>query len=83
MLNRSVVSDSATPWTAAPPGSSVCGTLQARVLEWAGHFLLSGGKGAPVCLDDLNGLDLPRGEANGWEQGKGRSRGTRGGKESD
>ena len=28
------VSDSATPWTVAPPGSSVHGIPQARVLEW-------------------------------------------------
>ena len=30
----SVASDSALPWTAVPPGSSVHGTLQARILEW-------------------------------------------------
>ena len=29
----SVVSDSVTPWT-SPPGSSVHGILQARILEW-------------------------------------------------
>ena len=23
-----------TPWTVAPPGSSVCGILKARILEW-------------------------------------------------
>ena len=30
----SVVSDSATPWTVAQPGSSTHGILQARILEW-------------------------------------------------
>ena len=31
----SVVSNSfVTPWTVALPGSSVCGSLQARILEW-------------------------------------------------
>ena len=30
----SVVSDFATPWTCSPPGSSVHGILQARILEW-------------------------------------------------
>ena len=35
VLSHSVVSDSsATPWTVAPPGSSVQGILQARILEW-------------------------------------------------
>ena len=34
-FSRYVVSDScATPWTVAPPGSSVRGILQARILEW-------------------------------------------------
>ena len=31
---HSVVSDSVTPWTCSPPGSSVHGILQARILEW-------------------------------------------------
>ena len=31
--SRSVVSDSAIPWT-SPPGSSVHGISQARILEW-------------------------------------------------
>ena len=31
---HSAVSGSATPWTAAPPGSSVHGILQARIPEW-------------------------------------------------
>ena len=35
VLSRSVVSDSVTPWTVcSPPGSSVHGILQARILEW-------------------------------------------------
>ena len=29
-----VMPDSATPWTVAPPGSSVHGILQIRILEW-------------------------------------------------
>ena len=34
-VSCSVVSDSATPWTlCSPPGSSVHGILQARILEW-------------------------------------------------
>ena len=43
VLSRSVVSDSfVTPWTAAPPGSSVHGILQARTLEWVAILLLQG-----------------------------------------
>ena len=30
----SAVSDSVIPWTGGPPGSSVLGSLQARILEW-------------------------------------------------
>ena len=30
----SVMSNSATPWTVAPPGSSAYGIFQARMLEW-------------------------------------------------
>ena len=33
-VSCSVVFNSATPWTEAYPGSSVYGTLQARILEW-------------------------------------------------
>ena len=33
LLSRSVVSDSASPWTVASTGSSVHGILQARILE--------------------------------------------------
>ena len=33
-VSRSVMSDFMTPWTVAPPGSSVHGILQARILEW-------------------------------------------------
>ena len=32
--SHSVLSNSATPWTVACPGSSVHGILQARILEW-------------------------------------------------
>ena len=34
MLSRSVVSDSATPWTVAHQAPLSIGILQARVLEW-------------------------------------------------
>ena len=34
MLNHSVVSDSLRPYGRSPPGSSVHGILQARILEW-------------------------------------------------
>ena len=34
VLSRSVTSDSATPEHCSPPGSSVHGILQARILEW-------------------------------------------------
>ena len=34
MKVKSVMSDSATPWTVALPGSSVHGIFQARILEW-------------------------------------------------
>ena len=33
-VHHLVVSDSATPWDCSPPGSSVHGILQARILEW-------------------------------------------------
>ena len=33
-VSRSVVSDSLWPMDCGPPGSSVCGILQARILEW-------------------------------------------------
>ena len=35
-LSRSVVSDSATPWTAAHQAPLPMGILQARILEWIG-----------------------------------------------
>ena len=39
LVSHSVVSDSATPWTVALIGSSVYGTVQAKILEWvAFHF---------------------------------------------
>ena len=34
MLSFSVVSDSCNPMDCSPPGSSVHGILQARILEW-------------------------------------------------
>ena len=34
LFSRSVVSDSLTPRIVAPPGSSVHGILQARILKW-------------------------------------------------
>ena len=33
-VTRSVVSDSLPPMDYSPPGSSVCGIFQARMLEW-------------------------------------------------
>ena len=36
----------ATPWTVAPPGSSVHGILQARILEW-GAIAFSKGSSRP------------------------------------
>ena len=38
----SVVYDSVTPWTCSPPGSSVRGISQARILGVGCHFLLQG-----------------------------------------
>ena len=36
LLSCQVMPDSfVTPWTGSPPGSSVCGISQARILEWA------------------------------------------------
>jgi len=32
----------ATPWIVAPPGSSVHGISQTRILEWVAHFLPQG-----------------------------------------
>ena len=40
-----------TPWTASPPGSSVHGILQARILEWVAISLLQG-------IFPTQGLDL-------------------------
>ena len=34
-VSCSIVSLFVTPWTIAPPGSSVHGILQARIMEWA------------------------------------------------
>ena len=37
----------------SPPGSSVCGIFQARILEWGCHFLLQGTfptQGSNPCL---------------------------------
>ena len=42
VLSHSVVSDSATPWTAAHQAPLSIGALQARVLEWVFIFLLQG-----------------------------------------
>ena len=41
-VSRSVMSDSATPWDCSPTGSSVCGILQARILEWVAIPFSSG-----------------------------------------
>jgi len=37
---HSVMSDSFDPVDSSPPGSSVHGILQARILEWADRFLV-------------------------------------------
>ena len=37
-----VMSNSAAPLDCSPPGSSVHGILQPRILEWGSHFLLQG-----------------------------------------
>ena len=34
LFSHQVMSDSVTPWTVCPPGSSVCRVLLARILEW-------------------------------------------------
>ena len=39
VLSCSVMSDSCNPTDCSPPGSSVHGTLQARILEWVGILL--------------------------------------------
>ena len=59
MLSRSVVSNSATPWT-VPANSTVHGILQARILEWVAAISFStetittdkasGGDGIPAEL---------------------------------
>ena len=40
-LSKSVVSNW-DPMDCSPPGSSVHGTLQARIMEWVSHSLLQG-----------------------------------------
>ena len=47
-LSHSVMSDSATLWTVAPPGSSVHGTFQARIREWVA---ISSSKGSSRLRD--------------------------------
>ena len=42
LFSRSVVSHTCDPMDCSPPGSSVHGILQARILEWVAHFLLQG-----------------------------------------
>ena len=41
MLSHSVVSD-CDPMDCSPPGSSVCGISQARILEWVAIFFSRG-----------------------------------------
>ncbi|KAI4548137.1 hypothetical protein MG293_000467 [Ovis ammon polii] len=55
---HSVVSDSATPWTAAPPpppGSSVHGILQARIPEWV---VIAFSKGSYRARDQTGSPEL-------------------------
>ena len=56
----SVVSDSATPWTVAPPGSSVHGISLVRTLEWVA-ILSSRGSSRPrdlTCVSCFGGRFL-------------------------
>ena len=49
----SIVTDSCDPMDCGLPGSSVCGILQARILEWVAHALLQGifpTQGLNLCL---------------------------------
>ena len=46
MLNHSVLSDSLRPHS--PPGSSVPGILQARILEWVAIFFSRGSPGPRI-----------------------------------
>ena len=50
----SVMSNSLRPMDCGPPGSCVHGILQARIVEWACHFLLQGssqpGDRTCICL---------------------------------
>ena len=50
-VSRSVVFDSCNPMGSSPPGSSVCGILQARILEWvASSFSILAGESAIFLL---------------------------------
>ena len=52
---HSAVSGSATPWTAAPPGSSVHGILQARIPEWV---VIAFSKGSCRPRDQIGSPEL-------------------------
>ena len=51
VFTRSVMSDFEIPWTDAPPGSSLHGILQARVLEWAA---ISSSRGSSHPRDQMH-----------------------------
>ena len=72
MLSFSVVSDSATLWMSSPPGSSVHGIFQGRILECVAIFLLQGGlptlgwnPGLPPCRRTLCLLSHWQAQADG------------------
>ena len=59
---HSVLSDSATPWTVSPAGSSVHGILQPRIRELGCHFLLQGiflNQGSNLCPLHCQADSLP------------------------
>ena len=49
-VSCSIMSDFMTPWTVAPPGSSVRGILQARILQWV---VISFSRGSSPFRDQI------------------------------
>ena len=70
-VTRSIVSDSATPQECGPPGSSVRGILQARILEWVA-FPFSNGSSPPTDRTQISAIQAdslpsePKGLAHYW-----------------
>ena len=67
-VSRSVISDSATPWTVACQESSVHGFLQAKILEWVaiqysfpGYFPHAGTKPGSPTLSLFSSVLIIRG----------------------